>query len=412
MSIMALGKYIFIKMKLKENEIKELFFEYGINTMKGRLVENAAEAYTVAKEMGSDIFSVKANVLVRGREEIGEIRRACNADEVKKFANDLFENPIISPEGEQEIGRVTSIVVEEAFVSDISFYLTLYFDRISGKTIFIVSREKILHGDLQYEKNEKCIRAPADFATGFSPFIGRKLACSLEMNTDAIKKSIKTFEKLYRFFVDYDCKILELGPVYLGEGNELYVSGASMEIDNNALFRHEEFLGVINREGCQELELEAGKNGMTFVKFEGNIGCLVNGTGLGLATLDLIRLNGGVPANFMDVSGCHTSESVKNAISIVCRDKDVKVVLINIFAGAIRCDVIAGGIKHALEKGILKVPVVIRLDGNNMVLARKIINESGLKIVMVDSMADGVSKVIFALHTNDEVMDGDPTSTI
>ena len=391
-------------MNIHEHQAKELYRQYGIPTGKGGAAFTVEEAVEAAKQLPGPVWVVKAQIHAGGRgkgsfkeKEAGEkggVRLAKSIDEVKQFAGEMLGRTLVTIQT-GDAGRVVRrLYVEDGTAIDKELYLSMLVDRATSRVAFIVSTE----GGMDIEKvahdtPEKIVTLSVDPASGFQPFHGRKIAFALGLKGDAAKQMQATAANLYRMFIEKDMSLLEINPLVVTKDGNLIALDGKMDFDSNALFRHPEIVAYRDLTEEEPSEIEASKHDLAFIKLDGNIGCLVNGAGLAMATMDIIKLYGAEPANFLDVGGGASKEKVREAFKLILADPAVKGILVNIFGGIMRCDIIADGVIAAAREMAITVPLVVRLEGTNVELGKKMLAESGLKIVPADDLADAARKI-------------------
>jgi succinyl-CoA synthetase beta subunit len=391
-------------MNIHEHQAKELYRQYGIPTGKGGAAFTVEEAVAAAKQLPGPVWVVKAQIHAGGRgkgtfkeKEAGEkggVRLAKSIDEVKQFAGEMLGRTLVTVQT-GEAGRVVRrLYVEDGTAIDKELYLSMLVDRATSRVAFIVSTE----GGMDIEKvahdtPEKIVTLSVDPASGFQPFHGRKIAFALGLKGDAAKQMQAAAANLYRMFIEKDMSLLEINPLVVTKEGNLIALDGKMDFDSNALFRHPEIVAYRDITEEEPTEIEASKHDLAFIKLDGNIGCLVNGAGLAMATMDIIKLYGAEPANFLDVGGGASKEKVREAFKLILSDPSVKGILVNIFGGIMRCDIIADGVIAAAREMAITVPLVVRLEGTNVELGKKMLAESGLKIVPADDLADAARKI-------------------
>jgi succinyl-CoA synthetase beta subunit len=391
-------------MNIHEHQAKELYRQYGIPTGKGAAAFTVDEAVEAAKQLPGPVWVVKAQIHAGGRgkgtfkeKEAGEkggVRLAKSVDEVKQFAGEMLGRTLVTVQT-GDAGRVVRrLYVEDGTAIDKELYLSMLVDRATSRVAFIVSTE----GGMDIEKvahdtPEKIITLSIDPASGFQPFHGRKIAFALGLKGDAFKQMQATAANLYRMFIEKDMSLLEINPLVVTKEGNLIALDGKMDFDSNSLFRHPEIVAYRDITEEEPSEIEASKHDLAFIKLDGNIGCLVNGAGLAMATMDIIKLYGAEPANFLDVGGGASKEKVREAFKLILADPAVKGILVNIFGGIMRCDIIADGVIAAAREMAITVPLVVRLEGTNVELGKKMLAESGLKIVPADDLADAARKI-------------------
>ncbi|MEO0278653.1 MAG: ADP-forming succinate--CoA ligase subunit beta, partial [candidate division WOR-3 bacterium] len=344
------------------------------------------EARAIAEKLGSSLFVVKAQVHAGGRGKAGGVKLARSVDEVYEVAKNMIGMKLVTHQTGPEGKIVRKVLVEEGLNIEKELYMGLVIDRTSECPVLMVSAE----GGVEIEEvaarsPEKILKAYIDPAVGFLPFYGRKLAYGLGLTGDLVKKAVSFMTALYRLFVEKDASLAEINPLVITKEGDLIALDAKLNFDDNGLFRHPEIAELRDIHEEDPLEVEASKYDLNYIKLDGNIGCMVNGAGLAMATMDIIKLYGGEPANFLDVGGAADSERVKNAFRILISDPAVKAVFINIFGGIVRCDRVAEGVIKAAKELDVKVPMVIRLEGTNKDVAMDLLKNSGLSFILADS---------------------------
>ena len=395
-------------MNIHEYQAKALLKEYGAPVSEGRPVLNAAEAEARARELPGPLWVVKSQIHAGGRGkgrfkeadagEKGGVRLAKSVEEVVANVNAMFGKTLVThqtgPAGKQ-VGR---IYLEDG--SDIAreLYLALLVDRSTSRISFVASTEGGMDiEEVAHSTPDRIVSFTIDPATGLSDFHGRKVAFALGLKGDQVKQCVALVRQLYKAFVEKDMEMLEINPLIVTEQGQLKVLDAKVGFDNNALYRHKDIMALRDETEEDPKELEASKYDLNYIALDGEIGCMVNGAGLAMATMDIIKLYGAEPANFLDVGGGATREKVTEAFKIITSDPNVKGILVNIFGGIMRCDIIAEGIIAAVKEVGLKVPLVVRLEGTNVELGKKIISESGLDVIAADDLRDGAEKIVKAV---------------
>ncbi|MGB9807798.1 MAG: ADP-forming succinate--CoA ligase subunit beta [Thermosulfidibacteraceae bacterium] len=384
-------------MKVHEYQAKELFKQYGIPVPRGGVAETPEEAKRIAEELGGNLFVVKAQVHAGGRGKAGGVKLARSVEEVYEVAKNMIGMKLVTHQTGPEGKLVRKVLVEEGLNIEKELYMGMVIDRSTERPVLMVSAE----GGVEIEEvaarsPEKILKAYIDPALGIVPFYARKLAYGLGLTGDLVKKAIEFMMALYRLFIEKDASLAEINPLVITKEGNLIALDAKLNFDDNALYRHPEIAELRDIYEEDPLEVEASKYDLNYIKLDGTIGCMVNGAGLAMATMDIIKLYGGEPANFLDVGGAASSESVKNAFRILMSDPAVKAVFINIFGGIVRCDRVAEGIINAAKELEVKVPMVIRLEGTNRDVAMDMLKNSELKFILADSMADGAEKAVKA----------------
>jgi succinyl-CoA synthetase beta subunit len=384
-------------MNVHEYQAKDLMRQFNIPVLKGGVANTPAEAVEVAKKLGGSIWVVKAQIHAGGRGKGGGVKLAKSLEEVEKLSQEIIGMQLITHQTGPEGKKVLKVLVEQGCDIDHEYYCGIVLDRTVGKICMMVSTEGGMEIEkVAHENPEKIIKSHIDSATGFTAAHGRKLGYALGFKGETLKKAILFFEGLYKLYVEKDCSIAEINPLVTTKQGDVLALDGKLNFDDNALFRHPEIESMrdITEESAQELE--AGKYGLSYISLDGNIGCLVNGAGLAMATLDILKLHGGNPANFLDVGGGATKETVQKAFTIILQDTNVKAILVNIFGGIMKCDIIANGVVDAAKELGIKVPLIVRLEGTNVALGKKILAESGLKITPANDLADAAHKAVAA----------------
>jgi len=386
-------------MNVHEYQAKTLLGEFGVSVPRGRVAFTPSEAVEAAQELGGSVWVVKAQIHAGGRGKGGGVKVVSSHDEVMAAAEKMLGMTLVTHQTGPQGKHVKCVYIEEGCDIARELYLSLLLDRATGFVTIIASTE----GGMDIEEvasttPERIRKVPIDPATGVQPYHARKLAFGLGLEGPQIRSAMKFLQGMYRAFTDLDASLVEINPlVVTGEG-ELVALDAKMNFDDNGLFRHKDITGLRDESEEDPAELEASRHDLNYIRLDGSIGCMVNGAGLAMATMDIIKLYGGEPANFLDVGGGATAERVTTAFKIILSDPNVKGILVNIFGGIMRCDVIATGIVEAAKEVDLNVPLVIRLEGTNVDLGKAILNESGLDIVSADDLADAAEKVVRALQ--------------
>lgn len=384
-------------MNVHEYQAKDLMREFNINVLKGHTATTADQAVEAAKKLGGKVWVVKAQIHAGGRGKGGGVKVAFSLDEVKKYAEEILGMTLITPQTGPEGKLVNLVLVEEGCDIDHEYYAGIVLDRNTGKITFMASREGGVEiEEIAKETPEKIIKVSIDPSVGYNAYVGRKLAFGIGLKGDQMKKASKFFEGLYNMYIAKDCSIAEINPLVTTKAGDVLALDAKLNFDDNALFRQPEIEKLRDVTEESEQELEAGKYGLSYISLDGDIGCLVNGAGLAMGTLDILQIFKGNPANFLDVGGGATKETVQKAFSIILEDANVKAILVNIFGGIMKCDIIAEGIIAAAKELQLKVPLIVRLEGTNVTIGKKILAESGLAITAADDLADAAKKAVAA----------------
>ena len=384
-------------MNIHEYQAKELLKKYGVVVLNGGLANNGDEAVEAAKKIGGDIWVVKAQIHAGGRGKGGGVKIAKSLDEVKSLTNDMIGMNLVTPQTGEEGKEVHKVYIEAGCNIQKEYYVAVLVDRATQRVTMMASSEGGMDIEEVAEKTpEKIHSVTIDPATGLMPFQARKLAFLIGMEGKVVNKAVKSFMALYQGFVDSDCSLAEINPLVETKESDVITLDAKMNFDSNALYRHADIVEYRDLSEEDPAEVEASKYDLAFIKLDGNIGCLVNGAGLAMATMDVIKLHGGNPANFLDVGGGATKEKVTEAFKIILKDPNVKGILVNIFGGIMKCDIIAEGVIAASKELGLKVPLVVRLQGTNVELGKKLLADSGLNIIPADDLTDAADKIVNA----------------
>jgi succinyl-CoA synthetase beta subunit len=381
-------------MKIHEYQAKELFQKYGIPTPRGKAAFSVDEARAISKELGSFPVVIKAQIHAGGRGKGGGVKLATSDAEVDQIAGSILGMTLVTHQTGAEGRLVRKLLVEEGLGIEKELYLGMLPDRATARVVIMVSEA----GGMDIEEvaantPEKIIKVQVDPLLGLQPFQCRQLAFGLNLSPDVMKLFVPMVNKLYALFMDYDCSMVEINPLIITQDKRLIALDAKLNFDDNALFRHKDVACYRDLDEEDPLEIEASKYNLNYIKMDGNIGNMVNGAGLAMATMDIIKLAGADPANFLDVGGGANEEMVENGFRIILSDPNVKGVLINIFGGILRCDVLALGVVAAAKKVGVKVPVVIRMEGTNVDKGREILEASGLNLTAAKDLTDAAQKV-------------------
>ena len=382
-------------MKIHEYQAKELLKTFGVPVPRGIVARSIEEAHQAAQELGTAVVVVKAQIHAGGRGKGGGVKLAKSPEEAKKVAGEILGMNLITHQTGPEGREVRVLLIEEGLPIDKEFYLGIVLDRASGRPVFMASSA----GGMDIEQvaadtPEKIVKETIDPAVGFRSFQARKLAFSLGLPAELIGQAVKFMQSLYTAYEQMDASLMEINPFLLTKDNRLIALDAKVNFDDNAMFRHKEFLDLRDLNEEEPLEIEASKFDLNYIKLDGNIACMVNGAGLAMATMDIIKLAGGEPANFLDVGGGASQERVEAAFRILLADENVKAVLINIFGGIVRCDMVARGVVGAARSLNIQIPVVVRLEGTNVEEGQRVIRESGLNFTVAGGMKDAAEKVV------------------
>lgn len=384
-------------MKIHEYQGKELLKKFGVPVPRGMVARSIEEAYQAATELATPVVVVKAQIHAGGRGKGGGVKFAKSPEGAKKIAGEILGMNLITHQTGPEGRQVRVLLIEEGLPIDKEFYLGIVLDRASGRSVFMASSA----GGMDIEEvaantPEKIMKETVDPAVGFRPFQARKLAFGLGIPAALVNQAVKFMQSLYNAYEQMDASLLEINPFLLTKDDRLIALDAKVNFDDNAMFRHKEFLDLRDLSEEEPLEIEASKFDLNYIKLDGNIACMVNGAGLAMATMDIIKLAGGEPANFLDVGGGASQERVEAAFRILLADENVKAVLINIFGGIVRCDMVARGVVEAVKNLGIAIPVVVRLEGTNVEEGQRVIRESGLNFTVAQGMRDAAEKVVAA----------------
>ncbi|MDC0526499.1 ADP-forming succinate--CoA ligase subunit beta [Euryarchaeota archaeon] len=382
-------------MNIHEYQAKGLFAQYDVKTLRGIVASNSTEAAEACKELGGNIWVVKAQVHAGGRGKGGGIILCRSPDEVYEAAGKLIGSRLITPQTTAEGVEVRKIYVEEGCNISRELYLGIVLDRERDLPVIMASTEGGVEIEEVANKNpEKILKVHIDPITGLGDWQARKIAFGLGLKGNQIKHCAKFMKSLYHLFVNLDCSIVEINPLVVSSDDEIIALDAKINFDSSGLFRHNEIEELRDVSEEEPLETRANKVGLNYIKLNGEIGCMVNGAGLAMATMDIIKLHGGEPANFLDVGGGADSKQVAEGFKVILSDPEVKAIFVNIFGGIMRCDFIAEGIITAAKEINMAVPLIVRLAGTNVELGKQMLSESGLNLISADNMNDGAIKAI------------------
>lgn len=382
-------------MNIHEYQGKEVLRQYGVAVPQGKVAFTVDEAVEAAQSLGTPVVVVKAQIHAGGRGKAGGVKVAKNLDEVRTYAEQILGKVLVTHQTGPEGKEVKRLLIEQGCDIKKEYYVGVVVDRGTGRVVMMASEE----GGTEIEEvaahsPEKIFKEVIDPAIGLQPFQARKLAYAINIPTPLVNKAVQFMTALYTAFVDKDCSIAEINPLVVTGDGSVMALDAKLNFDSNALYRHKDILELRDLDEEDEKEIQASKFDLSYIALDGNIGCLVNGAGLAMSTMDIIKYYGGEPANFLDVGGGATAEKVTEAFKIILSDSKVKGIFVNIFGGIMKCDVIADGVIEAAKQVGLDRPLVVRLEGTNVELGKKKLNESGLNIVAADSMADGAQKIV------------------
>jgi len=384
-------------LNIHEYQAKELLSKYGVATPLGKVAHNEDEAEQIAKDLNVGKFVIKAQIHAGGRGKGGGVKLANMLEEVKRIASEILGMNLVTHQTGPEGKLVSKVLVEEASNIATELYIGMVIDRAREQIVIMASQE----GGMEIEEvartnPEKILKEYIDPTVGLLPYQCRKIAYFLGLKGKTVNKAVKFIMGLYEAFIDNDCSLAEINPLIVTKEGEVYALDAKMNFDDNALFRHPDIEKMHDPKEEDPTELEAKKWGISYVKLDGNIGCLVNGAGLAMSTMDIIKHHGGEPANFLDVGGGATTDQVLQALKMILSDPNVKAIFINIFGGIMKCDTIAEGVVSAAKEVGIKVPLIVRLEGTNVELGRKLLSESGLNIITGSDMREAAGKAVEA----------------
>ncbi|QQP88950.1 ADP-forming succinate--CoA ligase subunit beta [Skermanella sp. TT6] len=394
-------------MNIHEYQAKNLLKKYGVSVPRGGVAYTIPEAEQVAKELGGPVWVVKSQIHAGGRgagrfadnpDGKGGVRVVKSVEDVASNAKEMLGHVLVTKQTGPSGKEVKRLYIEEGCDIKRELYLGLLLDRATSRVTVMASTEGGMEiEEVAHNTPEKILKVAVDPATGISGFHARKIAFGLGLEGKQVNAAVKLILATYKAFVDLDASIVEINPLVVTGSGDIIALDAKMNFDDNALFRHKDVEELRDADEEEASELEAAKHGLNYIKLDGSIGCMVNGAGLAMATMDIIKLYGGEPANFLDVGGGATRERVTTAFKLILSDKNVEGILVNIFGGIMRCDVIAEGVVAAAREVSLHVPLVVRLEGTNVDLGKKILSESGLPILSADNLADAAEKVVKAV---------------
>ncbi len=382
-------------MNIHEYQGKEILRQYGVAVPNGKVAFTVEEAVEAAKELGTDVCVVKAQIHAGGRGKAGGVKVAKGLDEVREYANEILGKTLVTHQTGPEGKEVKRLLIEEGCDIQKEYYVGLVLDRATSRVVLMASED----GGTEIEEvaeatPEKIFKEEIDPVTGLTAFQARRLAFNINIPGKLVNQAVKFMMGLYKVYVEKDCSIAEINPLVVTGDGKVMALDAKLNFDSNALYRQKNILEMRDLEEEDQKEIEASKYDLSYISLDGNIGCMVNGAGLAMSTMDIIKHYGGDPANFLDVGGGATAEKVTEAFKIILSDKSVKGIFVNIFGGIMKCDVIATGVVEAAKQVGLSVPLVVRLEGTNVEAGKKILAESNVDIISADSMADGAQKIV------------------
>lgn len=381
-------------MKIHEYQGKQLLARYGVTVPRGIVVNHEEQVRRAVEQLGLPVV-IKAQIHAGGRGKGGGVKLARTLEDAIEITRHIIGMRLVTHQTGPEGREVRTVLIEEALKIKQEFYLGIVLDRAVSRLVFMASSAGGMEiEEVAAKEPDKILKETIDPAVGLQPFQARKLAFGIGLPKEVVNKAARFMTALYRAYVDLDASLAEINPFLLTEDGELYALDAKLNFDDNALFRHKEYAELRDLNEEEPLEIEASKYDLNYIKLDGNIGCMVNGAGLAMATMDIIKIAGGEPANFLDVGGGASQERVENAFRILLSDKNVRAVLINIFGGIVRTDMVASGVVAAARNIGVKVPVVVRLEGTNVEKGREVIEQSGLGFVSASGMKDAAEKVV------------------
>src|SRR5690625_2759133 len=382
-------------MNIHEYQGKDILKSYGVNVPNGHVAYTVDEAVEAAKKLGSSVTVVKAQIHAGGRGKAGGVKVAKSVDEVRTYADEILGKTLVTHQTGPDGKEVKRLLIEEGCDIQKEYYVGVVLDRATSRVVMMASEE----GGTEIEEvaeatPEKIFKEVIDPVVGLSGYQARRLAFNINIPDELLGKAVKFMTGLYQAFVEKDCSIAEINPLVTTGDGEVLALDAKLNFDDNALFRQKEIMELRDLDEEDEKEIEASKHDLSYISLNGNIGCMVNGAGLAMSTMDIIKHYGGDPANFLDVGGGATAEKVTEAFKIILSDKNVKGIFVNIFGGIMKCDVIAEGVVQATKEVGLTIPLVVRLEGTNVDAGKQILADSGLNITPAESMADGAQKIV------------------
>jgi succinyl-CoA synthetase beta subunit len=381
--------------KIHEYQAKSVLARFGVPVPRGEVATTPAEAAQIAKRLGGGLCVVKAQIHAGGRGKGGGVKVAKSAEEVEQLATQIIGMTLVTHQTGPEGKKVGRVLIEEGLQIERELYLSILLDRAAACPVIIASAAGGMDiEEVAAKEPDKILREHVDPGVGLQPFQSRKLAFGMGLGADAVLKLIKLLQAVYRTFMETDASMVEINPLILTKGGDLLALDAKVTFDDNALYRHPDIREFRDLSEEDPLEVEASKFSLNYIRLDGTIGCMVNGAGLAMATMDIIKLAGGEPANFLDVGGGANAEQIKNAFRILMADTHVKAVLINIFGGILRCDVLAAGVIAAVKELGVPVPIVIRMEGTNVEEGKRMLRESGLNFTTADSMGEAADRVV------------------
>jgi succinyl-CoA synthetase beta subunit len=381
--------------KIHEYQAKSVLARFGVRVPRGEVAFSAAEAGEIAARLGGDVVVVKAQIHAGGRGKGGGVKIAKSRQEAEDLARQMIGMTLVTHQTGPEGKKVGRVLIEEGLQIDRELYLSILIDRAAERPVIIASAAGGMDiEEVAAREPEKILREHVEPGTGIIPFQARKIAFGVGLPGAVVNAFVKLLDSIYKAFIETDASMIEINPLILTKSGDLLALDAKVTFDDNALYRHADLREFRDISEEDPLEVEASKFSLNYIRLDGNIGCMVNGAGLAMATMDIIKLSGGEPANFLDVGGGATAEQIKNAFRILMMDGNVKAVLINIFGGILRCDILAAGVIAAVKELGVPVPIVVRMEGTNVEEGKRMLNESGLKFSTADSMGEAADTVV------------------
>ena len=382
-------------MKIHEYQAKSVLARFGVPVPRGEVAFSAVEAGEIARRLESDVVVVKAQIHAGGRGKGGGVKIARSPGDAEQLARQMIGMTLVTHQTGPDGKKVGRVLIEEGLQIERELYVSLVIDRAAACPVVIASAAGGMDiEEVAASRPEQILREYINPGTGLLPFQGRKLAFGMGLEGGAANKLVKVLDALYKAFIETDASMIEINPLILTKQGNLLALDAKISFDDNALYRHQDLRDLRDLSEEDPLEVEASKFSLNYIRLDGNIGCMVNGAGLAMATMDIIKLAGGEPANFLDVGGGANAEQIKNAFRILMADRNVKAVLINIFGGILRCDVLAQGVITAVKELGVPVPIVIRMEGTNVDEGKRLLRESGMNFTTADSMGEAATKVV------------------
>ncbi|MEC1554564.1 ADP-forming succinate--CoA ligase subunit beta [Bacillus haynesii] len=382
-------------MNIHEYQGKEVLRKYGVAVPEGKVAFTADEAVKAAEALSSSVYVVKAQIHAGGRGKAGGVKIAKSKEEVKAYAEELLGKTLVTHQTGPDGQQIKRLLIEEGCDIKKEYYVGLVLDRVTSRIVLMASEEGGTEIEEVAEKTpEKIVKEVIDPAVGLQSYQARKIAFAINIPKELVGQAVKFMMGLYKAFTEKDCSIAEINPLVVTGDGKVMALDAKLNFDSNALYRQKDILEYRDLDEEDPKEIEASKYDLSYISLDGNIGCMVNGAGLAMSTMDIIKHYGGEPANFLDVGGGATAEKVTEAFKIILSDQNVKGIFVNIFGGIMKCDIIAEGVVEATKQVGLTLPLVVRLEGTNVDLGKKILDDSGLNITSAESMADGAQKIV------------------